>query len=78
MAAEEARQLFLRRYQELRPYAKLQRFGIYEALQLALRAMSFMWSQQRGWEQIAETFLVMAFERLKSRLPNTAESEFGS
>jgi hypothetical protein len=31
-----------------------------------------MWSQQRGWEQIAETFLVMAFERLKSRLPEPA------
>lgn len=78
MAAEEARRLFLERYRELRPYAKLQRFGIYEALQLALRAMSFMWSQQRGWERIAETFLVMAFERMKSRLPEAPLSEIGS
>jgi len=36
---------------------------------LALRAMASMWAQQSGWERIAETFLVMAFERLKSRLP---------
>jgi hypothetical protein len=54
---------------ELRPDATLQRFGVYEALQLALRAMSFMWVQTRGWEGIAETFLVMAFERLKTPLP---------
>lgn len=68
-AAEEARELFIRRYRELRPDATLQRFGVYEALQLALRAMSFMWASQRGWERIAETFLVLAYERLKSRLP---------
>ncbi|HET6309975.1 MAG TPA: hypothetical protein VFH00_03090 [Candidatus Nitrosotalea sp.] len=68
-AAEETRDLFLRRYMELRPDATLQRFGVYEALQLALRAMSFMWVQTRGWEGIAETFLVMAFERLKTPLP---------
>jgi hypothetical protein len=42
---------------------------VYEALQLALRAMSFMWAQVPGWERIAEIYLVMAFERLKSRLP---------
>ena len=69
VAAEEIRRLFLRRYQELRPHATLQRFGLYEALQLALRAMAFMWAQHSGWEQIAETFLVMAFERLKAPLP---------
>ena len=62
--------LFIRRYLELRPQATLHRLGVYEALQLALRAMAFMWSQSRGWETIAETFLVMAFERLKSRLPD--------
>ena len=70
VAAEDARVLFLKRYMELRPDATLQRFGIYEALQLALRAMAFMWAQSPGWERVAETFLVMAFERLKSRLPN--------
>ena len=69
MSAEETRLLFLRRYMELRPHATLQRFGLYEALQFALRAMAFMWSQHSGWERIAETFLVMAFERLKSPLP---------
>ena len=69
MAVEEMRVLFLRRYQELRPYATLQRFAIYEAIQLALRAMSFMWAQVPGWEGLAETFLVLAFERLKSRFP---------
>jgi hypothetical protein len=69
VAAEEARALFIRRYRELRPDATLQRFGVYEALQLALRAMSFMWVQTRGWEHIAETFLVMGYERLKTPLP---------
>lgn len=69
VAAEETRMAFLRRYIELRPHATLQRFGVYEALQLALRAMAFMWAQHSGWERIAETFLVMAFERLKSPPP---------
>ncbi len=69
VAAEEARLLFMRRYCELRPQATLQRFGIYEALQFALRAMSLMWAQTPGWERMAEAFLVMGFERLKSRLP---------
>ena len=75
IAAEEMRIHFLRRYRELRPNATLQRFAIYEALQLALRAMAFMWSQSSGWEKIAETFLVMAFERLKSRLPEVSPYE---
>lgn len=69
VAAEEARTLFLRRYRELRPNATLQRFGVYEALQFALRAMAAMWGQGRNWDRIAETFLVMGFERLKSRIP---------
>ena len=72
LAAEEMRVLFLRRYRELRPYATLERFAIYEALQLALRAMSFMWAQVPGWEMMVETFLVLAFERLKSRFPAAA------
>jgi len=75
LAAEERRLLFLHRYQELRPYATLQRFQVYEALQLALRAMAAMWSQSHGWERVAETFLVMAFERLKTRLPQAAPAE---
>ena len=69
VAAEEVRLMFLRRYMELRPQATLQRFGVYEALQLALRAMAFMWAQTSSWERIAETLLVMGFERLKSRIP---------
>jgi hypothetical protein len=68
-AAEEARALFIRRYLELRPHATLDRFGIYEALQLALRAMAYMWSQLPGWEQGSEALLVLAFERLNSKLP---------
>ena len=75
LAAEEIRVAFLLRYQELRPYATLQRFGIYESLQLALRAMSFMWAQVPGWERMAETFLVLAFERLKSRFPASIPAE---
>jgi aminoglycoside phosphotransferase (APT) family kinase protein len=69
VAAEETRRLFIRRYCELRPNATLHRFGVYEALQFALRAMASMWTQSHGWQRIAETFLVMGFERLKSPLP---------
>ena len=69
-AAEEARVRFLRRYRELRPHATMQRFQVYEALQLALRAMVAMWMQKPGWHRTAETFLVLGFERLKSRLPD--------
>lgn len=68
-AAEQVRARFIRRYRELRPNATLQRFGVYESLQLALRAMAFMWAQTHGWQRVAETFLVLGFERLKSRLP---------
>ena len=69
VAVEEARVRFIRRYRELRPHATLQRFAVYEALQFALRAMSSMWMQKPGWHRIAETYLVLGFERLKSRLP---------
>jgi hypothetical protein len=68
-AAEDVREIFIRRYRELRPHATMQRFQVYEALCLALRAMSYMWTQLPGWEQGAESFLVLAYERLKSRLP---------
>ena len=69
VAAEATRNAFLRRYRELRPHATLDRFQIYEALILALRAMTMMWMQHRGWEEAAEVFLVMAQERLNTRLP---------
>lgn len=69
VSSEAVRLDFLRRYRELRPHATLDRFQIYEAVILALRAMTMMWSQHRGWEQAAEVFLVMAQERLNSRLP---------
>jgi hypothetical protein len=71
VAAEQTRANFLRRYLELRPHATIDRFPIYEALTLALRAMTFMWAQRSGWQKTAETFLVMAHERLYSRLPET-------
>jgi hypothetical protein len=69
VAVEEARVRFIRRYRELRPNATLQRFGVYEALQFALRAMATMWGAKPGWHRVAETYLVLGFERLKSRLP---------
>ena len=71
VAAEETRANFLRRYLELRPHATMDRFPIYEALTLGLRAMTFMWGNRSGWRQSAETFLVMAHERLYSRLIDT-------
>jgi len=69
VAAEATREAFLRRYRELRPDATLDRFQIYEALILALRAMTMMWAQHHGWEEAAEVFLVIAQERLNTRLP---------
>src|SRR6202521_1865162 len=65
VAAENTRRLFLERYMELRPEATLQRFGVYEALKLARLSSACVWARSSGWERIAETFLVMAFERLK-------------
>jgi thiamine kinase-like enzyme len=69
VAAESTRRAFLHRYLELRPHATLDRFQIYESTILALRAMTMMWTQHRGWEQAAQVFLVMAQERLNTRLP---------
>lgn len=69
VAVEDARVRFIRRYRELRPQATLQRFPVYEAVQFALRAMSAMWMQKPGWQRVAETYLVLGFERLNSRLP---------
>jgi len=69
VAVEEARVRFIRRYRELRPHATLQRFAVYEALQFALRAMATMWGAKPGWHRVAETYLVLGFERLNSRLP---------
>jgi len=70
VSAEATRRAFLRRYRELRPDATLDRFQVYEALILALRAMTMMWMQHRGWEEAAQVFLVMAQERLNTRLPD--------
>jgi phosphotransferase family enzyme len=70
VAAEATRRAFLRRYRELRPDATLDRFQMYEAMILALRAMTMMWMQHRGWEEAAQVFLVMAQERLNTRLPD--------
>ena len=69
VAAEEARKAFLDRYRELRPQATLQRFQAYETINLAGRAMTLMWTQARGWQQAAESILVIGMERLKSKLP---------
>ena len=65
--AEAARSAFLQRYRERRPRATLQRMPVYEAVFLGQRAMTMMWIQARGWDKAAESLLVMAMERLKSR-----------
>jgi hypothetical protein len=70
VAAESARERFLSRYRELRPDATLDRFQIYEAINLGVRAMTLMWMRNSEWELAADTFLVLAMERLKSRLPD--------
>jgi aminoglycoside phosphotransferase len=69
-AAEEARATFLERYLELRPDAIIDRFPVYEAVHLANRAMVVMWGQTPGWEDIAESLLVLAMERLKTPVPS--------
>ena len=66
MAAEEAGSPFMRRAGAA-PLATLQRFGIYEVFS-SPRAMSPMWAGRRAGSD-GEAFLVMGFERLKSRLP---------
>lgn len=67
-AAEEARRAFLDAYCEMRPDATLQRFPVYEAINLANRSMSLMWSQMRDWEYAVETMLSLALERLNTPL----------
>lgn len=67
-AAEEARTHFLTTYRELRPEATLQRFPVYEAIDLAFRAMVLMWGQLSGWEGSAESMLALAGERLRTPL----------
>jgi thiamine kinase-like enzyme len=69
VAAEEARKLFLDRYRELRPGATIDRFQLYEATNLALRAMVIMWGQRSGWRPAVQSILALAMERLNSRLP---------
>jgi hypothetical protein len=68
VAGEEARTAFLDHYRRLRPGATLQRFPIYESVNLAGRAMTMMWTQTPGWKGAAEALLVIAMERLKTRL----------
>jgi aminoglycoside phosphotransferase len=63
-AAEQARNVFLGTYRTARPDASLQRFSAYEAIHLANRAMTLMWSQVGGWEAAAESMLALAGERL--------------
>ena len=67
-AADQARTAFIERYRELRPRATLQRFPIYETANLAGRAMTLMWGQGRGWKKASEAMLVLAMERLRSKL----------
>lgn len=69
VAAEAARKAFLDRYRELRPEATIQRFPVYESVNLAARAMTLMWTQTRDWKITAESLLALAMERLNSRLP---------
>jgi Phosphotransferase enzyme family len=68
-AAEAARAGFLERYLAIRPEATIQRFPIYEAVQLAQRVMVMMWGQRRGWRDAAESLLVLAGERLVTPPP---------
>lgn len=68
-AAEQARQMFLHRYLELRPHATRQRFPLYEAVHLANRAMVLMWGQSEGWNEAAESLLALANERLSTPAP---------
>lgn len=67
--AEECRRAFLSCYRDLRPHATIQRFPMYEAVNLANRAMTLMWAQSPGWEQAADGLLALGMERLNSRLP---------
>jgi aminoglycoside phosphotransferase len=65
-AAEQARNIFLDKYRADRPDASVQRFSAYEAIHLANRAMTLMWSQVSGWQAAAESMLALAGERLSN------------
>ena len=65
--ANEARRVFLEAYCQVRPEYRGLRFGLYEALSLATRALVVMWSQPRNWQYTAETLIALAYERLKAR-----------
>ena len=67
MAADEACETFINRYLELRPDATVERLPIYEALHIAERAMVMMWGQRDDWQNIVESFLVLAMEKLSAR-----------
>ncbi len=69
VAAEQAREAFLRRYRDLRPTATWQRFPVYEACHLGSRAMVLMWGQSAGWQDAAEALLALALERLNTAVP---------
>lgn len=68
-AAEHARAAFLNRYLELRPDATIDRLPVYEAVHTAQRAMVLMWGQRRGWQDAAESLLVLAMDRLTTPAP---------
>lgn len=69
VASETARTAFIDRYRSLRPKATMQRFPVYEAVNLGGRAMTLMWTQSRGWQKAAESLLVLGMERLNTRVP---------
>jgi hypothetical protein len=47
----------------------LERVAVFEATMLGLRALSHVWSFQRGWQERAAMLLGLAFERLVDPLP---------
>jgi aminoglycoside phosphotransferase (APT) family kinase protein len=65
--AEEGRRIFLDGYLAVRPQYEGRRFGVYEALSLATRALVVTLSQPSNWEHTADTLLALGFERLKTR-----------
>ncbi|HYM50833.1 MAG TPA: hypothetical protein VET65_09730 [Candidatus Limnocylindrales bacterium] len=65
--ANQGRRVFLDAYCRVRPEYRGARFGIYEALSLATRALVVTWAQSRNWEYTAQTMIALAYERLKTR-----------
>jgi aminoglycoside phosphotransferase (APT) family kinase protein len=79
LATELLRTAFLQSYAGSAAVAlDFRRLGIYEALMLALRALSHVWQHQGSWHLQASQLLDLAFERLVAPEPASLDLTFAA